>query len=113
MKDFNLSSDSIFINDEKELIIQQIDMLFDTIPTEVLGEYEYGADFYQFLWDLKSSNRDISEYTYRLITNNVKLFGWNLSVDTKILEGTENDIILIIIELKKDFDTFEKTYRVG
>jgi hypothetical protein len=61
MKDFCLDLRAITISDERDLLVQQIDMLFDTNPTEVFGE-EYGSEFYNLLWDLKLSNNDISEY---------------------------------------------------
>ena len=112
MKDFCLNSDSVTLNTERELIIQQIDMLFDTDNNEVLGEYNYGTDFRQFLWDMKKSNNDISNYTRSVIMSNVDLFGWTLDVDTTLLHGTNNDIILVSITISKNLTNFEKTYMV-
>jgi len=112
MKDFCLDEGSVFFSDERDLIVQQIDMLFDTMHGEVCGEWQYGSDFHQFLWDLKASNQDISEYTQRIIERHVNLFNWTCSVETDILAGTKNDIILITVSLKSDYDTIKKTYRV-
>lgn len=112
MKDFNYKDDSITLIDEKELIIQQIDLLFDTNYGDVFGEIDFGSDFNAFLWDMNISNKDITDYTKGIITKYINIFDWDLDVDTTILEGTQNDIILIKIILTKDFDKIEKTYKV-
>jgi hypothetical protein len=111
MKDFCLDKESAFVNEEVRLIIQQIDLLFDTNEDEVLGE-SFGSNFYDFLWDLTVSANEISEYTKNKIESYVKLFGWNLDVHTDILQGTKNDIILIQIKLSKGSYSFEKIYKV-
>lgn len=111
MKDFSLDSNKIFVASEAELIVQQIDMLFDTNENEVLGE-DYGSNFYDFLWDLTASASDITQYTKSVIYAHVNLFGWKLDVETNILDATENDIILITIKLSNYGTTFEKTYKV-
>lgn len=111
MKDFCLNDNKVFVSDEVESLLQQIDVLFDTNPTEVFGE-EYGSRFYDFLWDMNASANDISEYTKTVIYKYVKLNGWTLDVTTDIIQGTLNDIILIHIQLSKYDETYEKIYRV-
>jgi hypothetical protein len=111
MKDFCLNNRKVFVSEEVESLLQQIDMLFDTNPTEVFGE-EYGSKFYDFLWDMKASANDISEYTKKIIYKDVVLNGWSLNVITDIIQGTLNDIILIRIQLSKYDETYEKIYRV-
>lgn len=112
MKDFCLNSDNVTLNNERDLILQQIDMLFDTDYNEVLGEYTYGTDFRQFLWDMQKSNDDISSYTRSVISANVDLMGWSLDVETTLLHGTENDIILVSITISKNLSNYEKTYMI-
>jgi hypothetical protein len=111
MKDFCLDNNQVFVSDERDLIVQQIDMLFDTTIDEVLGE-RYGSHFYDFLWDLNATASDISEYTKSIIAGHVVLFGWSVDVDTQLLQGTQNDIILITVKLTKYDETIEKTYKV-
>lgn len=112
MKDFCLTEDSVLINDETDLIIQQIDMLFDTHENEVYGEV-FGSRFLDFIWDLSISNSEISEYTKQIIKKYINLFDWELQVETNILQGTQNDIILITINLIKYDTIIEKTYSIG
>lgn len=111
IKDFCLNTENSTIIDERTSILQQIDMVFDTREDEVFGE-TYGSDFEQFLWDMKASTRDISEYTESVIYGYVDLKGWELDVKTQFLEGTKNDIILITIKLSKYGSIFEKTYKI-
>lgn len=112
MKDICLNTSGVLITKERDLILQQVDILFDTDECEVFGEEHYGCDFRRFLWDLKISNSQISEYTENLIMSNVDLLGWELDVDTTILEGTNNDIILITITISKELTQYEKTYKI-
>ena len=111
MKDFSLDSNSVVLSDERELLLQQIDLLFDTSENEVLGE-DFGSNFYKFLWDLTASPSDITEYTKSIISANINLLGWDLDVETNILEGTKNDIILVTIKITKYDTQIEKTYKV-
>lgn len=112
MKDFCLTEDNVLLIDEKDLLIQQIDMLFDTNEHEVYGEI-YGVRFFDFIWDLSISANEISQYTEQVIKKYINLFDWNLKVETNILQGTQNDIILINIKLYKYDTIIEKTYKVG
>lgn len=111
MKDFCVDLKAVTISDEIDLLIQQIDMVFDTNPTEVFGE-EFGSEFYNLLWDLKVSNKEVSEYTKSVIYSNVNLIGWDLNVETEFLQGSINDIMLVKIQLSKYDEVFEKIYRI-
>lgn len=85
MVDFCNTTDSPILNYELDLILQQIDMLFDTSHKEVLGELTYGSDFDKFLWELNHSNYYIQDYIYKTILRNVELFDYELSVDVKLM----------------------------
>lgn len=112
MKDLCITDTGIFASDECDLILQQIEILFDTKREDVFGE-KYGTRFSDFLWDMQVSANEISEYTKMVIQNNVQLFNWSVSVETNIMQGTQNDIILITITLSNNFgDEREKTFRL-
>ena len=55
MVDFSLykKSGKSVINAEVDLLIQQIDLLFDTTPTEVLGSEEFGTQYDKYLYNVK------------------------------------------------------------
>ena len=61
---------------------------------------------------MTASANDISDYTKSVIYKNVNLMGWKVDVDTQLLQGTQNDIILITVKLSKYDTSFEKTYKV-
>lgn len=111
MKDFCLTNKSVFVSDEIESIIQQIDMLFDTQKDEVYGE-DYGSSFYDLLWDMSISANDVSEYTESVIYGLVDLKGWRVNVSTDIIQGTINDIFLVKVILSKYDEKIEKIYRI-
>lgn len=111
MTDFCLDTENVLSRNDVDNVLQQIDMIFDTYEKEVFGE-DYGSDFYQFLWDHSASSEEISEYTEKQIRNNVDLMGLNISVKTDFLEGTENDIILVSIDIFNDNYKTTKTYRI-
>ena len=45
MVDFNIDAGSPLKNGDIELLLQQIDILFDTYPKEVLGSEDFGTQY--------------------------------------------------------------------
>ena len=111
MIDFNLDNDIAIKYDDVDLILQQVDMLFDTSRGEVLGDVSYGTNYSDFLYNLQISNEDI-KYTVERDLSTLELFGYDYSVDVNILAGSENDIILVKIAFQRDDDYFDKTYKI-
>jgi hypothetical protein len=111
MIDFNLDYDDAIKYDEVELIIQQVDMLFNTSRGEVLGNISYGTNYSEFLYNLQVSNDDI-KYTIEQDLSLLYLFGYNYNVEVSILAGSENDIILVKINFYKDEFYFDKAYKI-
>ena len=113
MIDFCLNKSAITLQHDCDLVLQQVDMLFDTSPKEVLGEPDYGSDYDKFIWDLTASESTIERYIAGNIRANVDLLGFNLTVKAEVYYGTNNDIILVAIILEKEGDTFKKVYNIG
>lgn len=112
MVDFSLDTNSVTKESDLENVMQQIEMLFDTSPFEVIGEPEYGSDFEKFLWDLNASNYDIEQYIDSRIRSEVDLLGFNVQTEVAIMNGTENDIILADITIYRDGNSYSKTYKI-
>ena len=55
MVDFNLEEGDAVINSNRDLVVQQIDMLFDTVPSEVCGDMHYGTRYDKYLYELHFS----------------------------------------------------------
>lgn len=112
MVDLSLDTDSVLKKTDLDNVIQQIELLFDTNPFELVGETTYGSDFEKFLWNLTASNYDIANYIRTKIMNNVDLLGFSVDVAVGLLEGTENDIILADITISRDGYEYTKTYKI-
>lgn len=112
MIDYSINKNKSFINNDIELIKQQIDILFDTTPGEVLGQETFGTQYDKYLYNLKISNEGLrSEVLSDL--NSLELFGFHPEVDVYLLQGTEQDIALIDIKLSRDGEKYEKIYKIS
>ena len=89
MIDFDLNG-APTLNNDISLVLQQIDILFDTIPTEVLGDEDYGTKYHRFLYDLNISN-DYIKHTVLSDLNSLELFCSNhyQTKDSQILVQIE------------------------
>lgn len=114
MIDFSLykSSGKSAINSEVDLIIQQVDMLFDTTPTEVLGDEDFGTKYDYYLYDLKLSAENLKTIVSSDLRG-MNLMGWNYEVETYLLQGTEQDIAIIQITFRKGSESIQKTYQIS
>ena len=106
------TTDKPVIQKDLDLVLQQIDLLFDTQTEEVFGEAAYGTYFEQFLWEMNTSDQYIKNYVERAIKDNVNLLGFDVQTDVKIVQGTLNDIILIQVILSREGEEYEKTYKL-
>ena len=111
MIDFDLKGAPI-LNNDISLVLQQIDILFDTIPTEVLGDVNYGTKYHKFLFDLNISNEYI-KHTVLSDLNSLELLGFAPNVEVHLLQGTEHDIVLVEIELVRDEEYYQKVYKIN
>lgn len=100
------------LNSEVDLIIQQVDILFDTTPTEVLGDDTFGTQYDSYLYDTKLSAENLRRIVESDLLN-INTMGWTYNVETYLLQGTEQDIALINITFKKGMETIEKTYKIS
>lgn len=112
MIDFSLDENKAVINNEIDLIKQQIDILFDTDKMEVLGNSTFGTHYEDFLYDLKMSAEAI-EYTVSRDLSQLRLFGYTPYVKVEFYQGTENDIILVKIDLIRDIENYEITFKIS
>ena len=100
------------LNQEVDLILQQVDILFDTTPTEVLGDENFGTKYDSYLYDVRLSANNLKSIVERDLSE-LNLLGWSYKVTTHLLQGTEQDIALINIQFYKGIESFEKTYKIA
>lgn len=113
MVDFASQGTGACYDTDVDCVLQQIDMLFNTQPNDVLGDDYYGSDYEQFLYDLMKTNTNVENYCSNTIRSNVDLLGFSIDVTCRMLMGTMNDIILLTVRLEKGGEIYEKTYRIG
>lgn len=113
MIDFCDTTDAVILDQEVDLIMQQIEILFDTRNGDVIGEYNYGTRFDTYLFDPNIGNKTIEKEVENYINKNVELFGWKVDVDVEFLMGTQNDIMLLKVTFSKNADSYSKVYKVS
>lgn len=114
MVDFSMykKSGSPTLNYEVDLLIQQVDILFDTTPTEVLGDENFGTDYDKYLYDTRLSADNLKMIVEQDLMN-LNLMGWRYDVEVYLLQGTEQDIAIIQITFTKGIETVQKTYKIS
>lgn len=113
--DISLDRDKKLINDKFDFILQEISILFDTAPGEVLGDPAFGTEFEDLIWDMNISNNEISSYIKdAIIYNTVSGNYFDINVNTNILYGSQNDIIIVSIEIRdpESNDVYNLTYKI-
>lgn len=109
--DFSIDSQHNVIDDDASYVMQQIDILFDTTPTEVLGSEEFGTRYEDFLYNLSISNEGVkSQIESDLSTLDMR--GFKYDVNVQLFVGTENDIALVQINLYKNGRSYQKNYKM-
>ena len=113
--DFSLDN-RIMLDNRLDCAIQELDMLFNTTNTELIGDTNYGTNFEQFLWQLTPSpselkryiNEKIQQYTYYMLQ-----YDYDINIKTEL--GELRDIYYVEITLTTDSDDEEtemKSHRV-
>ena len=113
MIDFSLSKDKTVLSDKFDILLQEIDALFDASKGDLCGKMEYATDFERYLWNLNISTGTISNYVETTIKEKCDADGLTVSASTSAGYGTETDIILIDITVSDDTNSVDKHYRIG
>lgn len=111
MVDFNLNEGEPTINSDLEILVQQIDILFDTKPGDLLGEISFGTDYSKFLYELQVS-ADVLRDQMLSDLQQLDLMGFIPQVEVYLMQGTQRDIAVIEVQLKRNSINFTKTYKI-
>lgn len=105
--------DSVFVTDMVIAALQEIDMIFNTEYTEVLGSPEFGTNFEKFLWNLNPDTDGLKTYVEGILSKcyYVSKFPYSVNVQENTPEvvsniASTNDVIyrddstyIIVIDL--------------
>lgn len=117
MLDFNILneisiSDSLFIDNDLEYVIQQIDLLFNTNVNDVLGDPSFGSNYDRYLYNLNISNYALEQKIYNDLIR-LDLRGFTPQVSVHLVEGTVRDIAFIDIILSGKCGEFARSYIIN
>ncbi len=112
MIDLCNTTDAVVLENDIDLVLQQIEILFDTSPGDVLGDYNFGTRFEDYLFDTSLGNHTVASQISSIIRNNVDLMGWDLTVEVDFLAGSDNDILMFRITVSKEVESYSKIYSV-
>lgn len=111
MLDLSLNS-NIIINSKLECAIQELDIIFNTENTELIGYPRFGTNFEQFLWALTPTTTELKKYIIEKILETNYLKNLNYEVNVKTLNGEYRLIYIVDINIKDDEGNEEnKTYQ--
>lgn len=103
--------DKLIINNAIDAAIQELDILFNTENTQLLGMPSYGVNFEQFLWSLTPSVSSIEKYIKDKITTcTFYLSKMSYDINAEYLYGDGECAYIINFKLYVDDSTYEKNY---
>lgn len=105
--------DKVFIYDTIDAAIQEIDILFNTTNTELLGYTEYGTNWMQFMWVLNPSLSEMQSYIEQKLNETyfVSQLDYKVNVNLINTSNTNEDAFKVTIDLM-DHNTKESGRRV-
>lgn len=111
MIDFNIDTGNPIIYRDVDMVLQQIDILFDTNPGEVLGDRSFGTQYDRYLYNLKVSNESLKSHILSDL-NSLNLCGFSPDVEVYYFQGSERDIAIVDIVLSKNYENYRRTYKI-
>ena len=107
----DLSIHTTEVLSDLDYVLQQIDILFDTHPGDTVNP-EYGTEYERMLFDTRMGASQIESEVIQDL-NKLDLRGWNPSVKVSLHEGTERDIALVQIDLRKGDSNRSVNYQIS
>jgi len=103
----------IFINDILDAAVQELDLIFNTENTELIGYPQYGTNWLQFLWRINPSAEDLKKYIYEKIQDSYYLQQLNVDVSINILHDDLYDSMYqVIIKVKDEKNEKIRVYNI-
>ena len=108
----DLAIDSrLLLNNDIDLALQELDILFNTTNTELIGYPGFGTNFEQFLWQLTPAKDQLKQYIYNKISEETLIlndFDVDISVDIN-LDSYNDKMYIVKIEIKDPVTNDKKT----
>jgi len=102
----------VFINNNVDEALQELDILFNTESTELIGNTEFGITIEQFLWTLTPATDALKEYLNTKLSALTYLNTFKYNFDVKYYEGDFRSMYHVIIEIYiNDHQKIKKEYK--
>ena len=99
--DLKLFGGGLIITDVVDAAIQELDILFGTENTELIGDTSYGVNFENFLWKLNPNPGEVREYLNdKIRTHTYYCNRLTTEINVDITAGTLRDIYTVKIDIK-------------
>ena len=89
----------VYINDDLDEALQELDILFNTECTELIGDTDFGVNIEQFLWTLTPMTDSLKSYISNKLRECTYLQKFNYSIDVKYYEGDFRSTYHLIINI--------------
>lgn len=93
----------IFIKNELDAAVQELDLLFNTQNSELINDPAFGTYFEQFLWQMTPSPMALKNYIIEKINDTYFLKNQNVSVDVFAQQGEFRYIYNILISIEDKY----------
>ena len=111
--DLGLSSSKVFITNNLDAFVQELDILFNTNYTELIGYNSFGSNYLTFLHSLQTDTHEIIEYTKNIISNNCTSYpdvNYEVSVNVRYDDDKLERIIVVEVTIYTDEDEVLRSY---
>ena len=102
----------IFIDNELDAALQELDMIFNTENTELIGVPTYGTNWHQFLWQLQASPNSLKTYISEKIADSYFLSQLNTDIQVEVLDENAEGMYRVIIVVSNDKDKKIRAYKI-
>lgn len=91
---------TVLINTELDAAVQELNILFSTETTELIGNPTFGTNFEQFLWQLTPAPDSIKQYITEKISGTYFLSQMHTDIDVQVIKGELRMIYYIKVHIK-------------
>jgi len=92
----------VFIKNDLDAGVQELDILLNTTNTELIGDPLFGTDFEQFLWQLSPSPNSVKKYIEDKIKDTYFLKNLHVSIFVNTIKGDYRMIYDVNISVSDD-----------
>lgn len=103
-----------FIKSKLDMAIQELDILFNTTCTELIGRPDFGTNFLQFLWVLTPNVDSLKRYIEEKIEmNTLYLREFDYYLDVTFISDVSENIYVVKFYIETDTNNvIQKTFTI-